>query len=96
MDIGCGTGHALNLLAEAYPNSTFVGYDLSEAGIEQAQSEAKDSGLSNVTFAVKDVTHFPVEPPYDLIMAFDTIHDLAVPDAVLQRSHEALTANGPS
>ena len=94
LDIGCGTGHAINILAREYSNSTFVGYDLAEDGIEQAQTEAKEMGLSNVTFDVRDVTHFPTEPSYDLIMAFDTIHDLAAPDAVLGRIRQALTPEG--
>lgn len=94
LDIGCGTGHAVNILAREYPNSTFVGYDLAEDGIAQAQTEAQEMRLSNVTFEVRDVTHFPIAPPYDLIMAFDTIHDLAGPDVVLGRIRQAMAAEG--
>ncbi len=94
LDIGCGTGHAVNILAMEYPNSTFVGYDLADDAIEHARTEAKEMGLSNATFDVMDVTAFPTEPPYDLIMAFDTIHDLAAPDAVLRRIRNALTPEG--
>ena len=89
-----GTGHALNVLAAAFPRSTFVGYDLADDGIALAQAEAEEMGLDNVSFAVMDVTHFPTTPPYDLIMAFDTVHDLAAPDAVLNRIREALAPNG--
>ncbi|MEZ4718064.1 MAG: class I SAM-dependent methyltransferase [Caldilineaceae bacterium] len=94
LDIGCGTGHALNVLAAAFPRSTFVGYDLADDGIALAQAEAEEMGLDNVSFAVMDVTHFSTSPPYDLIMAFDTVHDLSAPDAVLNRIREALAPNG--
>lgn len=94
LDIGCGTGHAINILANEYPNSTFVGYDLAEDAIEMAQAEATEMGVANASFAVLDVIGFPTEPAYDLIMAFDTIHDLAAPDAVLRRIRQSLTPKG--
>ncbi len=94
LDIGCGTGHALNVLAQAYPQSTFIGYDLAEDAIGLAQAEAQELGLNNVTFAVQDVTHFPTAPAFDLIMAFDAIHDLAAPERVLNRIRQALTPDG--
>jgi SAM-dependent methyltransferase len=94
LDIGCGTGHALNLLAQAYPKSTFVGYDLAEDAIALAKTEGAEMGLTNVVFDVLDVTHFPTQPAYDLIMAFDAIHDLASPDVVLSRIRRALAAEG--
>jgi ubiquinone/menaquinone biosynthesis C-methylase UbiE len=94
LDIGCGTGHAINVLAQEYPHSTFVGYDLAADAIAQAQVEATQMGLSNADFAVMDVTDFPTEPPFDLIMAFDTIHDLAAPEAVLRRIRQALAPAG--
>lgn len=94
LDIGCGTGHAINILADEYPNSTFVGYDLAEDAIELAQAEADEMGLSNVSFAVMDVVDFPTEPAYDLVMAFDTIHDLAEPGAVLSRIRQSLAPDG--
>ncbi|MEZ4608659.1 MAG: class I SAM-dependent methyltransferase [Caldilineaceae bacterium] len=89
-----GTGHALNVLAAAFPRSTFVGYDLADDGIALAQAEAEEMGLDNVSFAVMDVTHFSTSPPYDLIMAFDTVHDLAV-DAVLNRIRETCLTGLP-
>ncbi|MCB1127208.1 MAG: methyltransferase domain-containing protein [Verrucomicrobiae bacterium] len=94
LDIGCGTGHALNVLAEAFPQSMFLGYDLAADGIELACAEATQMGLKNVKFEVMDATHFPAASPYDLIMAFDTIHDLAAPDAVLSRIRRALAPGG--
>ena len=94
LDIGCGTGRALNVLAQAYPRSTFVGYDIADDAIAIAQAEAEELGLPNATFAVMDVNHFPTEPPFELIMAFDAIHDLAAPDTALRRIKDALSPEG--
>ena len=62
-EIGCGTGHALNLMARAYPRSSFTGYDLAEDGIAQARAEAAAWGLTNASFEVLDVTRLPSDPP---------------------------------
>ncbi len=83
-DIGCGSGHALNLLARAYGNSTFVGYDFSEEAVASARREAADCGLSNVTFVVQDVAALDVEADWDVATAFDAIHDQADPARVLE------------
>lgn len=94
LDVGCGTGHAVNVLAERFPASTFVGYDLADDAITLARQEAEEMALSNVTFDVLDVADLSVEPQYDLIMAFDTIHDLAAPEAALHRIRRALAPDG--
>lgn len=93
-DIGCGTGHAINLMACAYPRSTFVGYDIAEDAIAKATAEASALGVSNARFAVLDMTGLPAEPKFDLITAFDSIHDQVDPAAVLRRAREALAADG--
>jgi hypothetical protein len=93
-DVGCGTGHAINVLARAFPASTFVGYDLAADAIARARAEAEAMGLANARFEVQDVATLPPEPKFDLIMAFDAIHDQADPRAVLRRVHDALTPDG--
>jgi SAM-dependent methyltransferase len=93
-DIGCGTGHAINVLARAFPASTFVGYDLATDAIERARAEAEAFGLSNASFEVLDVATLPPEPPFDLLLAFDAIHDQAHPQGVLRRVYDALAADG--
>jgi 2-polyprenyl-3-methyl-5-hydroxy-6-metoxy-1,4-benzoquinol methylase len=55
-DIGCGAGHAVNVMAREYPHSRFVGFDLSVEAIERAAAEALDMGLPNARFEVLDVT----------------------------------------
>src|SRR5262245_23078701 len=62
LDVGCGTGHAMNLLAREFPASWFWGYDIAEDAIDSARAEAKKMGLSNATFEVVDVTSLPSEP----------------------------------
>lgn len=93
-DIGCGAGHAVNLLARAYPASRFVGYDLGEEAIEAAMTEAADWGLANATFEVRDVAALGEEAAYDVVTAFDAIHDQAFPDRVLAGIATALRPGG--
>jgi SAM-dependent methyltransferase len=93
-DIGCGTGHAANLMAREYPTSRFVGYDIGEDAIAAARREAQVMGLANVRFEVLDVRQLPTKPRLDLITGFDAIHDQAQPDSVLRSVHAALGDDG--
>ncbi len=52
-DIGCGSGHAINVMAQAFPKSRFAGYDLSPEGIAAARAEAKRLGVTNTRFEVQ-------------------------------------------
>jgi 2-polyprenyl-3-methyl-5-hydroxy-6-metoxy-1,4-benzoquinol methylase len=94
LDIGCGTGHAVNLMAKAYPRSRFVGYDIAADAIERAERERIAMQLPNARFAVRDVAQLPGTPPFDVITAFDAVHDQVYPDAVLRRIHDALRSDG--
>lgn len=93
-DVGCGTGHALVLLAQAFPASTFVGYDLADEALDRGRKEAADLGLDNVRYEQRDVAHLDVEDAYDVIVSFDTIHDQVDPVAVLAAVHRALVPGG--
>jgi ubiquinone/menaquinone biosynthesis C-methylase UbiE len=93
-DIGCGSGHAINLMAQAFPHSRFVGYDISDEGIAAAQAEAKRLGVSNTRFEVQDVSHLETPGRYDLVTAFDAIHDQARPTQVLAAIAKALRSGG--
>jgi SAM-dependent methyltransferase len=93
-DVGCGTGHALNLMAREYPASTFVGYDLAEDAIAAARREAAAMGLSNVRFEARDIADLPADNRFDLILAFDAIHDQARPEAALQAILRVLAPDG--
>ena len=94
LDVGCGRGRAVNILARAFPNSRFVGYDISSEGIESANHEAKEWNLTNAKFETKDVTTINKREEYDLITAFDTIHDQAQPTKVLKEICNALRKGG--
>jgi len=93
-DVGCGTGHAINLMARAYPRSSFVGYDLAEDAIAQAMEEARLMQLPNAAFHVLDVAKLPASPKFELITAFDAIHDQVDPAAVLRGIRNALAPAG--
>jgi SAM-dependent methyltransferase len=94
LDIGCGTGHATNVLAREYPNSTFIGYDIAEDAIDSANAEAEEMGLTNSTFDVADVTNLAVESKFDLITAFDAVHDQREPETALRSVRDALAPTG--
>lgn len=93
-DLGCGTGHAINLMAREYPRSDFVGYDLAADAIERAREEAQAMGVSNARFEVRDVTRLPTDARFDLITSFDAIHDQRDPAAVLRSAATALAPDG--
>ncbi|MEN8444776.1 MAG: class I SAM-dependent methyltransferase [Cyanobacteria bacterium J06555_13] len=94
-DIGCGRGRALQLLAGLFPNSRFYGYDLSTEAIEWAAAEAKRLGVTNnLSYKVQDAAQITASAQYDLIFAFDAIHDQAQPGAVLQNIRRALKPDG--
>jgi 2-polyprenyl-3-methyl-5-hydroxy-6-metoxy-1,4-benzoquinol methylase len=93
-DIGCGTGHAVNVMAREYPASRFIGYDFGEDAIARGRAEAREMGLGNARFEVLDVTRLAPEPKFDLITSFDAIHDQRDPAAVLRRIAGALAPDG--
>ena len=94
LDVGCGSGRALNLMARTFPNSRFVGYDLSEEAIGRARAEAQENGTTNVRFEAKDVATLDEEARYALITTFDAVHDQAKPAAVLRGIAKALKEDG--
>jgi SAM-dependent methyltransferase len=93
-DLGCGTGHAINLMAREYPRSRFVGYDIADDAIDRARAEARAMGLTNAAFEVADVTRLSAEAKFDLITSFDAIHDQRDPAAVLRSAAAALAPDG--
>jgi SAM-dependent methyltransferase len=92
--VGCGSGRALHLMAETYPRSRFTGYDFSEEAVAAAKREAGQRGLGNVRFETRDAAELGVTERFDLITAFDAIHDQARPDAVLAAIARALRPAG--
>jgi SAM-dependent methyltransferase len=89
-DIGCGSGHAANLMAEAFPRSRFTGFDLSDTGLAAAMAEADRKDLTNVRFEKRDAARLGEMDRFDLITTFDAVHDQARPDLVLAGIAQAL------
>jgi SAM-dependent methyltransferase len=93
-DIGCGKGHAINVMAREFPKSRFTGYDFSDEGVDAGNAEGKAWGLSNAKFVKKDVAKIDESNAYDFITAFDAIHDQAAPTKVLANIARALRPGG--
>ncbi len=94
LDIGCGSGRAACRLAAEFPNSRFVGYDFCEDAVAAARDEANRQGLENIRFETRDVAQLGERETFDLVTAFDAIHDQAKPDVVLDEIHAALRPGG--
>jgi 2-polyprenyl-3-methyl-5-hydroxy-6-metoxy-1,4-benzoquinol methylase len=94
LDVGCGSGRAINKLAQIFPNSKFWGYDISPEAIATATAEAQQKRLTNVRFQIKDAATFDDSDRYHLITTFDAIHDQAKPDMVLRNIQKALRPEG--
>ncbi|GGW62089.1 MULTISPECIES: class I SAM-dependent methyltransferase [Streptomyces] len=92
LDVGTGQGHAPVVLAQAFPHSRFHGLDRSEEGIAAGRAEADRLGLDNVRFTVGDAGE--ITGAYDVITAFDVIHDLARPAETLSAIAAALKEGG--
>lgn len=93
-DFGCGSGHAINVMAQAFPASRFTGLDFSAEGIHRATREAAQQGLGNATFDTCDLSTFDRTEVYDLVTAFDAIHDQAQPARVLANIYRCLRPGG--
>lgn len=93
-DFGCGSGHAVNVMAGAFPASRFTGVDFSEEGVAAGAGEAGRLQLDNATFVVADVARYGAAEAFDVVTAFDAIHDQAHPKAVLANIHRVLRPGG--
>jgi 2-polyprenyl-3-methyl-5-hydroxy-6-metoxy-1,4-benzoquinol methylase len=94
LDVGCGGGHAVNVIAAAFPASRVTGIDASPDGVALGEAEARERGAVNARFEVRDVHALDEVERYDLITAFDVVHDLAHPGEALRRIAVALRPGG--
>jgi len=93
-DIGCGHGSSTIIMAQAYPNSRFWGFDNHEKSIETARQRAVDAGVSDrVTFAVANAGELPDEQ-FDMVAFFDCLHDMGDPVGACKRAAEVLHPDG--
>lgn len=93
-DVGCGGGRALLVLADAFPASSFVGYDTSAHALQRARAAQALQGLDNVRFLDPDQEPLPTTATYELITTFDVVHDVPYPDRLIRDIHAALTDDG--
>lgn len=81
-------------MAQAFPNSRFVGHDFSEEAIEAGRAEAEQLGLTKVRFELRDIADLEAVERFDFITAFDTIHDQSQPRRVLSGIARTLRPGG--
>ena len=93
-DVGCGAGVALAVLAEAFPRSTFAGFDLSRLAIERARAAVGAAGLANVELHHARAEELPAGAGYDLVLALDCLHDMTRPDDALAAVRAAIADDG--
>ncbi len=93
-DIGCGHGASTIILARAFPNAQFTGFDAHPGSIERARAHAVEAGVADrVTFEVASSTSYPGEG-YDLIAFFDCLHDIGDPTNTIRHARETLAPDG--
>jgi SAM-dependent methyltransferase len=92
-DVGCGHGASTLIMARAYPNSEFVGFDYHQESIDRARELAEEEGLSDrVSFEVATAQDFPGS--YDLVCNFDCLHDMGDPVGAARHTAQALNQGG--
>jgi SAM-dependent methyltransferase len=94
VDVGCGHGASTILMAQAFPESTFLGTDYHEGSIRVARRRAAEAGVErNVTFEAADARELAADS-YDVVAMFDCLHDMGDPDGVARAVRRALRADG--
>jgi SAM-dependent methyltransferase len=93
-DIGCGHGSSTILMAQAFPNSSFLGSDYHQGSIETARRRAQEAGVSErVRFETTLAAAHPGEG-YDLVTMFDCLHDMGDPVGAARQVHQTLASDG--
>ena len=93
-DVGCGYGASTLLLAQAYPNSTVIGFDNHGPSIEAARRAAADAGLADrVRFEVASAQDYPGSG-YGLVCIFDALHDMGDPVGAAKHIRQSLSQDG--
>ena len=94
VDVGCGAGSAVLLMAEAFPRSTFVGYDISRYALDRAEQKRAAAGVGNVEFCDPRQSSMPSDHSVDLVTTFDCVHDMTHPQEMIEAIRASLTDDG--
>jgi SAM-dependent methyltransferase len=93
-DVGCGHGHSSILMAQAFPQSRFHGFDAHHESVDAARRNAADAALGeNIVFDVAQAVDYPTAN-YGLICFFDCLHDMGDPVAAARHAAETLAPDG--
>lgn len=92
-DVGCGHGVSTTIMAQAYPNSQFIGFDFHEPSIERARQLAAEAGVDNLRFEVATAKAYPGQD-YDLVAFFDCLHDMGDPAGAAAHARQTLKDDG--
>ncbi|MDJ0769929.1 MAG: class I SAM-dependent methyltransferase [Ilumatobacter sp.] len=93
-DVGCGAGSAVMMMAEAFPNSEFVGYDISRHALDRARAKLASSPLPNARFIDPRDERLPRDGSFDVITTFDCIHDMSHPQDTIDAIRLSLHDDG--
>lgn len=94
IDMGCGGGRAMLRLAETFPSSRFTGIDLCAEAFAETEARAAEKGLTNLCFRAEDISTIGSLGRFDLITAFDAVHDQKDPQGLLNTVFHALAEDG--
>ena len=93
-DVGCGAGVAVLAMAEAFPAARFEGFDLSAHAIERARTRLAEGGLTNAGFHIREAADLPADPPFDLVLTLDCLHDMPRPAEAVAAIRRAIAPDG--
>jgi 2-polyprenyl-3-methyl-5-hydroxy-6-metoxy-1,4-benzoquinol methylase len=94
VDIGCGAGSAVLLMAAAFPRSTFVGYDISRHALDRAIAKQTAAGLTNASFHDLRDSPLPSDHSIDVVTTFDCLHDMTHPQQMMESIRSAISDDG--
>jgi SAM-dependent methyltransferase len=94
VDVGCGAGGAVLLMATAFPKSSFVGYDISRYALDRAEQRRAEADATNVSFRDPRDSPMPADHSVDLVTTFDCIHDMTHPQHMMESIRAALADDG--